>query len=302
MVDEISISVVITCYKEGKLLLDAYKSLLNQTDKDFEILIINDKSPDEETNSICTELSQKPNTRVIFHAENGGLAQARKTGYKEMKGNICVPLDADDILPENAIKDIKNAFENHPNAGFIFGNYWKVEVDTKQKELVNTSIICAENGQLSIEKLAKNWILLGTSPCKKVVFESVGGASQQFSYDIDDMDFWIKVLKAGNVGFHVNMPIYTWNRQLTGMNYNLKGDKMLELFKVHSDFFIQNKAAKSFQPVVYGPFLKAKDWNGFKNAITELEKLGIEVGKYKLLKILPNGLLKWLYKAFKSIK
>jgi hypothetical protein len=116
------------------------------------------------------------------------------------------------------------------------------------------------------------------------------------------MDFWIKVLKAGNIGYHVEKPIYTWNRQLTGMNYNLKGDKMLELFKVHSDFFIQNNAAKSFQPVVYGPFLKAKDWIGFKNAITEMEKLGIEVGKYKLLKFLPNTFLKWIYIAFKSIK
>lgn len=301
MAEKNSISVVITCYKEGKLLLDAYNSLLAQTDRDFEILIINDKSPDEGTNSICNELSKKPNTRVIFHEQNGGLAKARKTGYQEMKGNICVPLDADDVLPENVISAIRNAFEVHPDAGFIFGNYWKVDVETKKAELVDTKIISNESGQISIDKLAKNWILLGTSPCKKSVFQSVGGASQQFSYDIDDMDFWIKVLKAGHIGYHVDVSIYTWNRQLTGMNYNLKGDKMLDLFKVHSDFFIRNKAGESFQPVVYGPFLKAQDWTGFKNAISEMEKVGVHIGKYTALKIMPNVFLKWIYKAFKIL-
>ena len=296
------LSVVITCYKEGKLLYDAYKSLQAQTDKDFEIIIINDKSPDEETNRICSELSNEEGVRVLVHEVNGGLAQARKTGYKAMTGTICVPLDADDTLPPNAIADIKKVFKQHPEAGFIFGNYWKVDIATGEKELVNTSVIADDFNKINVPRLAANWILLGTSPCKKEVFEDIGGASQQFSYDIDDMDFWIKVMKKGYVGYHLNEPIYTWNRQVTGMNFNLKGAKMLELFKTHSDFFIEHGAASGFQPVVYGPFLKAGDWEGCKSAIHEMENLGIQVGKYKLLRYVPNFVLKCIYRLFKSFK
>lgn len=295
------ISVVITCYKEGKLLYDAYQSLLEQTDKDFEIIIINDRSPDDETNRVCEELATKDGVRVIVHAVNGGLAQARKTGYKEMKGTICVPLDADDVLPPNAIADIRKAFVQYPDAGFIFGNYWKVEVASGNKELVDTAVIADENNKISVSALAANWILLGTSPCKKHVFEDIGGASQQFSYDIDDMDFWIKVMKKGYIGYHIDTPIYLWNRQVTGMNFNLKGERMLELFKTHSDFFMLHHAAEGFQPVVYGPFLKAGDWRGCKEAVKAMQQMGIKTGKYQLISFVPNFILKGVYRLYKIL-
>lgn len=302
MVFSPKISVVITCFKEGKLLIDAYQSLLNQSDKDFEIVIVNDKSPDELTNSICRELSLKPNTNVIFHEQNGGLAQARKTGYKAMQGDICVPLDADDVLPINAIANIRLAFQQNPDAGFVFGNYWKVDVATGKQVLVNTVAIVGKDRKIDVAKLASNWMLLGTSPCRKDVFEEIGGASQQFSYDIDDMDFWIKVLKKGHIGFHVSSPIYTWNRQISGMNFNLKGEKMLALFETHFDFFKKYNAAEQFQPAIYGPYLKMGDIKGLKSAIDKIEKLGVSIGKYKILKYIPNFLLQNVYNLYRSIK
>ncbi len=53
-----TISVVITCYQEGNLLRRAFASLGDQSDKDFDIVIVNDASPDETTNAVCHELGK----------------------------------------------------------------------------------------------------------------------------------------------------------------------------------------------------------------------------------------------------
>ena len=87
-----TISVVITCYKEGDLLRRAFASLESQSDKDFDIVIVNDASPDETTNTVCRELGEKPRVQVIWRTANGGLSAARNSGYEAMTGDTYVAL------------------------------------------------------------------------------------------------------------------------------------------------------------------------------------------------------------------
>ena len=65
-----SISAIITCYKEGKLIYDAVDSLMKQSDKNFEIIIVNDCSEDEVTNTTCKDLSENNLMKVIWNVKN----------------------------------------------------------------------------------------------------------------------------------------------------------------------------------------------------------------------------------------
>ncbi len=88
------VSVIIPCYNHGKYIDEAVDSILNQTFKDFEIIIVNDGSTDELTNNKLKQYD-KPKTFVI-NKENEGLSVARNTAIKRAVGEYILTLDADD--------------------------------------------------------------------------------------------------------------------------------------------------------------------------------------------------------------
>ncbi len=213
------ISIVITCYNEGKLLKRAIESVEGQIDKDFELIVVNDASPCEIINRICCQLEKNGKARVVWHNENKGLSAARNSGYKAMQGNICIPLDADDVLPQDAVLSVRKAFQNNPKADFVFGNYIRKEPESNYADIVDCSILASSKGFLDPERLIiHDWILYGGSPCRKRLWKRIGGYALEFSYDVQDVDFWKRALISGAKGYYLNKTIYEWRRSGDGMN------------------------------------------------------------------------------------
>jgi len=233
-----TLTVLLTCFKEGKLLLRAIDSLEKQTDKQFSIIIVNDASPDSETNECCKKL-ESSGYKIIWRTQNGGLSAARNDGFRYSKTDIVAPMDADDTLPENAIQLIKQAFDQHPEAYYIYGNYSRLEIETR----ITKSINCLEissNDQIDPVKLLNNWIFFGQSPCRKILWETIAGYSSEFSYTLQDMDFWLKVFEKNLRGIYVNEFLYNWHVSQTGMNSSVKQfDVNLIKFR-HSSFYLKH--------------------------------------------------------------
>ena len=115
------VSVIIPCYNYAHFLADAVESVVNQTYKNYEIIIINDGSTDN-TADLANQLIIKypdNNIRVLNQANSGKPAIARNNGIKIAAGEFILPLDADDVLPPDAIE-----------------NYMKVALNTDIKNLV----------------------------------------------------------------------------------------------------------------------------------------------------------------------
>jgi glycosyltransferase involved in cell wall biosynthesis len=218
-------TVVVTCFDEGNLLRRALESLRAQTDRDFEILIVNDASTDPETNAVCSEAESEGLARVVWRERNGGLSAARNSGYETMHGAICVPLDADDTLPAGAVAAIRASFRSRADADFVFGNYVRHDVDRGTRVEVDCSRL-ARDGVLAAETLASGeWILYGGSPCRKELWSKLGGYRAEFSYDTQDLDFWMRALTAGFVGCYAGTVIYEWSRASSGMNARVTGER-----------------------------------------------------------------------------
>ena len=256
------VSVIITCYKERDLIHRAIKSLFEQTDKDFSIVLVYDASHDLVTESICEYYEHSSNISVIRNEKNFGLSGARNIGVENMKGEIVVFLDADDTLPKDTIEIIKKEFIRHPDADFIYGNYllYNIEADIKTK--VDCSMITDDKGLLSPSVLFDSWLLLGTSPMKKAFFKRNKGYSSEFSNTCQDVDYWMRSLVVGAKGYYTNNCIYNWYRSDTGMNNSAENYKDLEKCKVlNLDFFIQ------FHPnthYVYQTLYQMKNISGIK--------------------------------------
>ncbi|MDE7378300.1 MAG: glycosyltransferase [Paraprevotella sp.] len=102
MNDGPSVSILVPVYKVEKYLSRCIESVLSQDFTDWELILVDDGSPDR-CPEICDEYAQKDERIRVVHKENGGLVSARLAGFKEARGEYLMFLDSDDYLFCNAV-------------------------------------------------------------------------------------------------------------------------------------------------------------------------------------------------------
>lgn len=99
------ISVIIPVYNAEKYLKECLDSVLNQSFKDFEVLIINDGSKDN-SRAICDEYAAKDTRIKVFHKENGGVSSARNLGIDNALGEWICFVDSDDYVEKEYVSSL----------------------------------------------------------------------------------------------------------------------------------------------------------------------------------------------------
>ena len=108
-------SIIIPCYKVEKYLSACVDSVLNQTFTDYEIILVDDGSPDR-VPKICDEYSTKYTFVKTVHKPNGGLSDARNVGLKQAKGEYIFFIDSDDyLIDKNVLQRISQKLKSNPD-------------------------------------------------------------------------------------------------------------------------------------------------------------------------------------------
>lgn len=97
------ISVIVPIFNVEKYLEKSVNSIINQTYKNIEIILVDDESPDN-CGKICDEYSKKDNRIKVIHKKNGGLSDARNAGVKIAEGEYILFIDSDDWIENNMIE------------------------------------------------------------------------------------------------------------------------------------------------------------------------------------------------------
>ena len=118
------VSVVIPCYNQGRFLGEAIESVLSQSYKHVEIIVIDDGS----TDTTCEVAKAYPMVRY-FYQQNQGLAWARNAGLHHSTGSYIIFLDSDDLLLSNAVSINLAYLLDHPEYAFVAGNYQYINTD-----------------------------------------------------------------------------------------------------------------------------------------------------------------------------
>lgn len=106
------ISVIIPVYNVEKYLRQCIDSVINQTYKNLEIILIDDASPDN-CGKICDEYAEKDSRVKVIHKKNGGAASARNEGLKIATGEYLAFVDSDDFLEVEAYERMVAAIEKN---------------------------------------------------------------------------------------------------------------------------------------------------------------------------------------------
>ncbi len=96
-------SVIVPVYNVEEYLENCINSVLCQTFADFELILVDDGSPDN-CPKICDEYIEKDNRIKVIHKENGGLASARQAGIKVAKGDYVYNIDSDDAIEKDTLE------------------------------------------------------------------------------------------------------------------------------------------------------------------------------------------------------
>lgn len=106
------LSIIVPIYNSEKFLDECIESILNQTFKDFELILVNDGSKDNSL-SICKKWKDIDNRIVIIDKENGGVSSARNIGIVKAKGDYIGFIDSDDYIEPNMYEELIKPLEKN---------------------------------------------------------------------------------------------------------------------------------------------------------------------------------------------
>lgn len=143
------LSIIIPVYNAEKYLNKCIDSILNQSFKDFELLLIDDGSKDL-SGKICDKYAEVDERVKVFHIQNGGPAKARNLGIKYATGIYREFVDADDELIPEALENLYILTKNNPD--IIIADSQIITADEKVKNIISIE----KNDQINVEEYLKN--------------------------------------------------------------------------------------------------------------------------------------------------
>lgn len=142
---DFKVSVIVPVYKVRDRILRTLDCLKAQTLKEFEVLFIDDGSPDDSSEFANNYLKDSHVIYKIIKKENGGVSSARNLGIEKAKGEYIQFLDSDDYIDKDMLKDLYNAAEK-TNSDVVYSGY--VFEESNRKEISN-NIDSLKNGEFT---------------------------------------------------------------------------------------------------------------------------------------------------------
>src|SRR5699024_3815218 len=133
------VTVIVPVYNVEDYLEKCIDSLLNQTYKNLEIILVNDGSTDDSAN-ICDRYSHQDERVKVFHRNNGGLSDARNAGLKNVTGDYITFIDSDDYAETILIEEALKAIKKYNSEVVIYGYYTDI-VNAEDELIESTSVV-----------------------------------------------------------------------------------------------------------------------------------------------------------------
>ena len=136
------LSIIVPIYKVEEFLHECIDSILKQEFTDYELILVNDGSPDN-CGDICDQYSSEDSRIIVIHKENGGLSSARNAGIDIARGKYYSFIDSDDFISQDFSLSNMNYLSLHQDIDMIVTQvcyYDQVEnkiVYNTRKELLN---------------------------------------------------------------------------------------------------------------------------------------------------------------------
>ncbi|MFH1308287.1 MAG: glycosyltransferase [archaeon] len=242
------VSVVIPVHNGEKTLENCLNSVLNQTYKNYEIIVVDNNSTDN-TKKIVDKFKRDSNKIKYFFEKKIGRGATRNTGIKNSKGSIIVMIDCDCVAPSHWLKELTKPIidgeEEIVMGGEkdLVGNFWTKNIQEANLRFIKRNLRGKYSGHIDTKNFA-----IKSSIIKKFMFDSEIG-------NMEDLDLYLRIKDRYNILFLKNADVGHYHR-----------NSFLDFIKTNFDrsywvFKIYEKHKSRENPIAYPMF----DSLNFKN-------------------------------------
>ena len=199
------VSIIIPCYKTAGLVADTLRSVYEQTYKDFEVVLVNDGSPD--TPQLEQAIAPWRERLTYVHTENCGLAGARNNGIRAARGELIALLDSDDMWEPNYLDVQVRMLDARPDVdivyptAMIFGDFPGLTEFPRSHGDVNFISLVQERCVVMVSVLARRKALEGA------------GLFDSDLRSCEDFDMWLRCVKNGSRIIYHTQPLVRYRRR-----------------------------------------------------------------------------------------
>jgi len=231
------ISVIIPCYNTEKYLKKCLDSIINQSYKNIEVILIDDGSTDN-TGEICDEYSKVDNRIKVFHIKNCGVSHARNLGIKKARGYYVTFIDSDDYIDETMYEEMIATTSNNKPDIISSGIHYETE---------NGIIFCStsNNGKKIYEFNKKEAFYnifnryLGANVWNKLFKKSLIIDNNLFFseniYSGEDLLFVCQTVNLSNLISHLNKDFYHYIKRDTSVTNGKFNKKLLTIIDAYKE-------------------------------------------------------------------
>lgn len=214
------VSVIVPIYNYGVMFEKCLNSIFESTYKNIEIIIVNDGSTDEYVLKKLESLDNHPNIKVL-NQNNSGPSSARNNGIKNSNGEFILPLDSDDMIHPDYIKNCVSILKSNTNISPVYcdtHHYGEMQGIEQRPEW-------------SMERLIQGPFIVNCSMFTKKAFDDCGGFDETLK-GWEDYDFWIRMGLRGYIGKRIPKPLfYYFHHEKDGTVSTQANQNQQELYK-----------------------------------------------------------------------
>jgi len=282
------VSVIIPAYNMAELTLLTVKSVLRQTYKNIEIIVVDDGSKDE-TREVLKEVEEK--IRYVYK-ENGGASSARNLGIINSTGEYIALLDCDDLYLPGKIEKAVEALDNDPKIGFVHTGAYFINSEGYQVKEYSPKKKQRE-GNIFSKLLLGNYICNSTVVARRQCFEKCGTFDETIFVPAD-WDMWLRISAQYNAGYIKEpLTIYRIPEGDDRLNYSKESkiDQLIVLEKVFNNYEIPVSLQKRLISRIYyrqaiDLMLKGEIIDAKKKLVCAIKKYFLNIKAYLVFGIL----------------
>lgn len=233
------VSIIVPIYNVEKYLERCMQSLLNQTLKDIEIIMVDDESPDN-CPKLCDEYAKHDSRITVIHKKNEGLGLARNSGLDIATGDYIAFVDSDDYVEETMFEIMyKKAIDE--NSDIVYCNNYIYHSESGAVTKANAPLDCDKTfiGRDVIDEVLKN--MIASSPddardrkyymsvwrgiFKKEIIDGIRFVSER-EYLSEDIIFQVKALQCANVVTVIRDYLYYYRENLSSLTHKYRRDRI----------------------------------------------------------------------------
>lgn len=229
------VSIVIPAYNAEKTVIETLESVVNQTYKNIEVIVVDDGSSDN-TFNVIKEFAKAYGNMKVLSKNNEGLPATRNYGFQYVTGEYLVFLDADDLLDASYVSSCVEQYHNNSQLDIVY----------TQTQLFERETGLMESWDYSKESILWTNCFTATAMMKSENLKAIGLYDTNLKF-AEDWEMWIRMTAHFDNVYKINKPLFYYRKRHTkdsmtdeNRKQNISDESWLYIYNKHYSLYKKN--------------------------------------------------------------